>query len=325
MKSESAFFWSLLMAATVSSSLLAVAGDPQPQALKPVIFSGPAPDKESAPDQPDSIQLDDPFRAPLSFGKGKSDPTPLPPPPLNNSRPEANTKDWILMTPEEILGVKTPEQILGVENDADSSTKTPEQRFLDRQRQWDAGTTNGVGGGLFNDSTRWSGTKEFKEVKMTDQTSESSSGLFQNLGRILETDRPGEGLFQQNQNTGWTPAPQVRQMDSVAEAKHKADMDQFRELLGEQPERKVAATPVNYYDSPSQRAREGSGADPAFANPFGTSVKQLNMSVTKPVAPAPLTEWGSAAKKKVEAPPSWAPKPPPWLSQDPNTPLQRKF
>jgi hypothetical protein len=321
MKSGSAFYWSLLMAATFSSSLRAVADDSQPQALKPVIFSGTVPQKENAPDQPGSIQLDDPFRAPLSLTKNQSASVPMPPPPLNNPHSAADKKDWILMTPEEILGVKTPEQILGLDSADDSGKKTATERFLDRQDRWDAGNTNGSAAGLFNDSSRWSATKE---VKLTDQTPGLPGGAFQNLSRILETDRPGDSLFQQNQNTGWTPVAPVRRADPAEEARHKADWDQFRELLGEQPERKIAATPANYYDSPAERSRDSSATDPLFSNPFGASVKPVTMTAARPMAPIALSEWGSN-KKKVEAPPSWAPKPPPWLSQDPNAPMQRKF
>jgi hypothetical protein len=320
MKLGPAFFWSLLLAATVSCSLRAVADDPQPQALKPVIFSGPLPDQETAPARPGSIQFDDPFRAPLSFNSKAGNSGPLPPPPVNNHRPAAEKKDWILMTPEEILGVKTPEQILGVESDATSSGKTPEQLFLDRQKRAEADSANGIGIGSFKDSSRWSATKE---AKMGGPISDSPEGTFQNLSRILNADRSGNGLFPLNQNSGWVPAAQVLPSDPVQVAKHKADMDEFRALLGEETEKKVVTTPVNYYDSPAQKFKEGSASDPLFANPFGAGAKPMNSTLARPVAPAPLMEW-SVPKKKVETP-SWAPKPPPWLSQDPSAPVQRRF
>jgi len=314
-------FWSLLLAATVSCSLRAVADDPQPQALKPVIFSGPALNKETGPVQSDSIQFNDPFQAPLFFKSNKGENSdPLPPPPVNNPRRAAEKKDWILMTPEEILGVKTPEQILGVEGDPSSRAKTPEQLFMDRQQLAEVGVTNGGGIGSFRESSRWS---ETKEAKMGGSISDSPDGTFQNLSRVLNADRPGNALFPLNQNSGWTPNAQVLPPDPVQLAKHKADMDEFRELLGEQTEKKVVATPVNYYDSPAQKFQASGASDALFANPFGSGARPLNSVGAKPVAPAPLIEW-SAPKKKVETP-SWAPKPPPWLSQDPSVPMQRRF
>jgi hypothetical protein len=319
MKLGTAFFGSLLLVAPVSFSSLAVADDPKPPALKPVIFSGPAPQKESPLDQPGSIQFDDPFRAPLSLGKNSpGDSSPLPPPPVNNRRP-ADKKDWILMTPEEILGVKTPEQILGV--DANSSLKSPEERFLDRQHQAELGNTNGGGAGLFNDSLRWSSVKE---GKMGGPASELPDGSFQNLNRILSADRPGSGLFPPSQSgSGWTPSAQLQPLDAVQVAKHKADMDGFRELLGEETGKKVVPAPIDYNDPEASRNRQNGATQPLFANPFAAAAKPLSSTEARPAAPAPLTEW-AIPKKKVEIP-SWTPKPPPWLSQDPNAPMQRKF
>src|SRR5665213_1600659 len=52
-------------------------------------------------------------------------------------------KHWMLLTPEEILGIATPEKILGVTDSKQHPELSAEERFLDRQdRQPAAGATN---------------------------------------------------------------------------------------------------------------------------------------------------------------------------------------
>lgn len=220
------------------------------------------------------------------------------------------------MSPDEILGVKTPEQILGVQSaeEAKSARETPEQQFLDRENRAEFSNTNGVaGGGLFSDSL-WSKSYSTKPENSSDQANNG----FQSLSRVLNVDRSDNPFFQRNDNSAWSGSSQFSEPTPAQIAKQKADMDEFHVLLGDSPVKKADANSANGYDSAAQRARNASAIDPLLSNPYGTSYKPLADSAVKPVGVSPLSAWNTPVKKKTEAP-SWAPKPPPWLSQNPQT------
>ena len=316
MKSWPAISLVLVMAAW-SAGLPLVADDTQPApAAKSPVLSSPVEDT----DQSDT-RLDDlfPARSTVSlFGSDNSGSGPLPPPPPVNQRPDPAKSDWILMTPEEILGVKTPAEILHVQTSEqlDYDRKSPEERFMDRDSAAAAGT-NGGGDGLVS-GTSWLQADDAKRNSVDD----SADSAFQNLKGMLTVDRSGNPFFQPVQSSGWSGTPAMVQPTDAEKARQKADMDAFHALLGEAPEKKETTAPVNNYESEAQRARDASAVNPLLANPYGTTYRPLADSAVKPVGLTPLSSWNTVKKKS--APPAWAPKPPPWLTPGPESTIVQR-
>lgn len=283
----------------------------------------------------DNANFADEIQAPSSlFSRGRPAAT-LPPPQIispDMNRVLQNRKNWALMTPEEILGVATPEQILGVKKPEDLATSslTPEQRFLRRQDAPSAESNN-----QNNDpssSSRWSLTKDPNSPNSSDNSDNSgmlapqdSTGdsPFANFNRMLNSSS-GKSPFDRPKNNGnWIQAP-VQTADSVKAMRDQAaEMDRFKRLLdpGEAVSRPMTVLPEYKFDFPASLP---AASDNPFAkkrlapSSYSSSLSPIESPFAKPIGLAPLPGIATEAPKKVEAPPAWAPKPPPWMSQQPN-------
>lgn len=270
------------------------------------------------------------FNAPARSG-------PLPRPqifaPSQRARDAADQKkNWVLMTPEEILGVKTPEQIMGIpERDAAGQEKrlTPLERYWERQNASHVAGTNGYqpAGGLGRMNFQDDQSAPFSADTANTPTSRNmdSKSIWNNLlnsGQSVDAaGQNGGGMWQK-----LLGAPQPSSPVAVQTSDQLADLERFRQLLGSASPPAVAAppTPSIFYASPD------SSSDPILGeikvNPAGASFTPLSSGISVPKGlsslPGITTQSRAAA-----ATPTLMPQNPPWVMNGPDlfTPPQRKF
>jgi hypothetical protein len=239
-------------------------------------------------------------------------------------------KNWILMTPAEILGATTPEKILGIrEYDAAGQPKnlTALERYTERQNQMLSAKSNAFQNG--NSSSVW----DFS------QSRRDPSGVFNSINSGLENpalmanpllnSKPDDGILARQSQNGDrsklfdspTPLP-------ATDAAQQMNMERFRQLLGSSPSPAPAATPSSndkMFSQPDTSPDINLGQ--SSLNPMGASFAPLNSGVGKPASlPTLPSAWGLSYTSSRPAA-AWAPQPPPWMSPDqqPFAVPQRKF
>jgi len=237
-------------------------------------------------------------------------------------------KNWVFMTPAEILGVMTPEKILGIqEHDAAGQPKnpTPIERYNERQQIKTARTND------------WSFSKNPTPFRNSsgDRNDRTNTVLFNPADGGLENPRstifgrlnaaPNDDLFAgQNADSDRSklsgfPVPNPAQ---------QADMDQFRQLLepGFLPATAAMPSPGRTAFSQPQTS-PASGTTQPLVNPFGASFTPLSSGIGNPAGLQPLPGVTRQTNTQPAITPSWAPQPPPWMSQTPQPFVipQRKF
>jgi hypothetical protein len=204
-------------------------------------------------------------------------------------------KDWVFMTPAEILGVTPPEKILQTqERDAASQPKnlTPMERYNERQRT--------------------------KITRTNDWSFSNNPMPFRNFPGDRNSrmnTAPDNNLFANpSMDSGWpklsgppasNPTPQ-------------AGMDQFRQLLepGFSPAAAATLSPGGTTLSKPQ-ALPASGFTQPPVNPAGASFKPLSSGIGNPAGLQPLPGVTRQTNTPPAITPSWAPQPAPWTSQTP--------
>ncbi len=275
----------------------------------------------------DNPNFSDEVQAPGSLF-GRQPGPPLPPPQISPdmNRVLQNRKNWALMTPEEILGVTTPEQVLGVKKPEDMLTDslTPEQRFLLRQEAPSAEATNQNFDG--SSPFRWSLTKEpdnSDNSGMLMPTDPNGDSPFANFNRSLNGSA-GKSLFGRPGSGGnWIQAPAQTPDAAKAMREQAEEMERFKRLLnpGEDAAKPVAVLPEYKFDFPSSLPAD---SDNPFAkkrpapSSFSSSLSPVESPFARPIGLVPLPGIATEAPKKAEVPAAWAPKPPPWMSEQPN-------
>lgn len=265
----------------------------------------------------DSDNFADQIQAPTSlFNNRAAAPLPAPMPEVNQVLEER--KNWALMTPEEILGLKTPEEILGVKKaeDIEQGSLTPEERFLLRQDTPATGATNGYS--TDDKTSRWWLTKGPEDPDfLTPQQTEENSSLA-DFNRLISAT-PNKGPFAARNNSGnWIQAPVSTGDSEKADAEQQAEMERFRQMLDpgaafEKPATAMTDNRFGFSDAgqdPYQKVRA--------ANRAATSLSTVEDDVAKPVGLTPLPGLATEPPKKLDTTPTWAAKPPPWLSEQPN-------
>jgi hypothetical protein len=105
-------------------------------------------------------------------------------------------------------------------------------------------------------------------------------------------------------------------------------MDQFRQLLepGVFPATAATLSPGRTAFSQPQTSSASDTTQP-LVNPFGASFTPLSSGIGKPVGLQPLPGVTRQTSTQPAITPSWAPQPPPWMSQTPQPFVipQRKF
>jgi hypothetical protein len=240
------------------------------------------------------------------------------------------SKNWILLTPEEILGATTPEKILGIqEHDSAGQPKnlTAMERYTKRQNQMLAGNTNAFQNG--DSSPAWDFSRNRRD--QSDVFNPINGGLKKTAfmeNTPLNSGPDNRTLPWQNQN-----GDQSKLFDSpmplpAPNAAQQLNLERFRQLLGSIPSPSPGAIPSSkdkMYSLPELSPDVKLG-QPSL-NPIGVPFTPLNSGVGKPVnLPTLPGAWGLSYTSSRPAS-VWAPQPPPWMSADqqPFAVPQRKF
>jgi len=304
-----------------------------------ILFSSPENDTvfsnlpSLSPKPPESPDFGDTLRAPPPFSfSGPPVDTPLLPGVPVVSPAEAlrmqdlldKRKNWMLLTPAEILGATTPEKILGIqERDAAGRPKnlTALERYTERQNQ-----TPPV-----NANTNAFPTWNFSD-KQPDPLNSIPGGLGSpdNLASPLLNPAPDNQTFAgQNENNNWSkmfgsPPPSPSPSPAVILAQ-QTDMERFRQLL--MPGSSSTTPSLSGIKISLPQTALSSGLGQSALTPVGASFTPLNSGIGKP---AEMPKLPSIWSLSLTSPPSaaaWAPQPPPWLSPTPQpfAVPQRKF
>ncbi len=308
-----------------------------------IIFSTPqnndtfATTPSLTPQTPDQQDFASQFQAPSDFLKTTTPVQQLPAPQPQAISPAAqerirqsreNQRDWAFMTPEEIFGVAEPEtDALGQEK-----KQTPMERYLARQDQLRNGVvTNGSVNGrpdsvwdFLRDRDKNSAASPF-DFQQSDR-----ENLIGGLNRFWNRTSDNENSTKQNEDSGWnlfgSPQPQQAVKPDLVQ---QAAMERFRQLLQPNQLSVADATPSpnsKFFPVP-KLTPDPNITQPAFVpNPAGVSFVPVSDGIGRPAGLTALPGIITPVPQSV-AVPSWAPQPPPWLSQEPQPFVvpQRKF
>jgi len=309
------------------------------QAGQRIRFSSPRNDTVSSnvpallPRSLESLDFENTAQIPLPFDLN-GPPAAAPPPPeaLTLSPAEQaqlldlsdRRKNWILMTPAEILGATTPEKILGIqEHDGAGQPKnlTALERYTERQNQMLLVNTNAFQNG--DSSPAWDFSRNRRNL----------SDVFNPINGGLENPAFNSGpdnrtLAGQNQNGDQSKLFDSRAPLPAPNAAQQLNLERFRQLLGSSSSPAPAATPSSndkMFFRPDMSPDVKLG-QPSL-NPMGALFTPLNSGIGKPVnLPALPGAWGLSYTSSRPAS-AWAPQQPPWISADqqPFAAPQRKF
>jgi hypothetical protein len=334
----------LLAGVLLAACLSAAAQNGAPPPGKAIVFSAPTGENAASnmpsllPRLSDRPDFANEVRAPVPVF-GLQDPSqPLPVPSRAPVRSSAEAQrlqkmldvrdNWALMTPEEILGVdtfkntlRTPEQ-----EAADNKHLTVFERFLERQRQSHAAVTNGY----------YSGDSASGRDSSRRQGGLTNGSPFDSAPQILDrffNDSPANNQFagqNGNRGAGWFKSPGLPPQPTAPTPEQLAEEERFRQLLdpGSFSGTQAKSSPGGEFFSSLRTFSDTAPNQTAAMNPAGASFAPLSSGIGRPAGLTPLpgitgpTNWQLSA-----VPPSWAPQPPPWLSQTPQpfTMPQRKF
>jgi len=303
---------------------------------RPIIFSSP----NDNPDSTTSPSLADPAKstfveslsAPMSFNSKPTDVLPAPTtttsvrPAMTESERLRNMlnkqKNWVFMTPAEILGVDDSQNTLNVpDRDAAGNRKTltPAERYTERVNQFRSAYTNSLDSD--NQSTKW----DFSNLG-NDQPDAMTPSQGLNPNRITAPNNSG-WMDSRNNNSAWarlTATPALVSPDRDDE--QKSAMAQFQDLLESRSASPVPKViPVSAPDT--TKSPWDSIASQPVANPVGASFTPLSTGIGIPTGLPALPSLTAPAAVKIGQTPIGAPQPAPWLSTAPQPGVipQRKF
>jgi len=293
-----------------------------------------SPQSLESPDFGNSAQIPSPF----DLSGPPVDVPPLPRPLMISPAEQAQLQDlsdrrknWMLMTPAEILGATTPEKILGIqEHDAFGQPKnlTALERYTERQNQKLSANTNAFRNG--DSSSAWNSARNRRDPSGVFNPGngglENPAALANSRLNSSPDDRTSVG---ESRKSDWsklfdTPTPPP----APNAAQQMNNRERFRQLLGSSPSPAPVVTPSSYdrMFSPPGTSSDVKSGQPSL-NPMGASFTPLNSGVGRPVdLPALPSAWSLSYTSSRPAA-AWAPQPPPWMSADPQpfTAPQRKF
>ncbi len=308
---------------------------------QPILFSSPADDTvlsnmpSLSPRPPESLDFGDTLQdSPPYSLSGLPIKTPLPVGAPGVSPAEAlrmqglldRRKNWMLLTPAEILGATTPEKIMGIqEHDAAGRPKnlTALERYTERQNQTLTANTN------VNAFPTWN----FSD-KQPDTLSSLPGGLRSpdNTASSLFNPAPDNQTFPlpgQNEKNSWSklfssplPPPDVP-------LARQADMERFRQLLKPGSLSTAAATTLSSGGTKISLPQTAPvfGLDQSLLTPVGASFTPLTSGIGKPAEMPKLPSIWSLSLTSSPSSVAWGPQPAPWLSLTPQPFAipQRKF
>jgi len=257
--------------------------------------------------------------------------------PANNQRLRElldQRNNWALLTPAEILGVKTPEsfgQTSEWEADGRQRTKTAMERYLDRHSQAQTADTNGLQSDSSSPFVTFPGDwGNQPDVNFPMPINSGLDNAEQLLKRFLNAAPNNNTPSNPNPAANWPAQITTPQRPQpVQNPAQQVEMDRFRQLLTPVSSSAAVTTPSpgNTIFSPAQTRTDSHLGLPASSR-VGASLPTLSSGIGMPLGLTPLpgitapTNWQQAGVQ-----PDWAPKPPPWLSQTPQPSAipQRKF
>jgi hypothetical protein len=233
-------------------------------------------------------------------------------------------KNWMLLTPAEILGATTPEKILGIQaHDAAGRPKnlTALERYNERQNQTPPANTNANAFPTWNFSDKQPDTLNFIAGGL---------GSSNNLANPLLNPAPDNQTFDgQNGNNSWSKLFGSPSPSPVVTLEQQTNMERFRQLLkpGSSSTAAAATPSLSGIKISLPQTALSSGLGQSALTPVGALFTPLNSGVGKP---AEMPKLPSIWSLSLTSPPSaaaWAPQPPPWLSPTPQPFVvpQRKF
>ena len=237
-------------------------------------------------------------------------------------------RNWMLMTPEEILGIPTPEKILGITDPDDDPKISAEERFLQRQdRLASGGVTNGF---HQPDAAYWrgdSGSDPFHPADADTRFAQNLGGTIpdtaKNFSLLFDSKQGSLPDASQRSDSAWAnpfglPEPLPKPTPDQLEG-----MDRFRALMNQDTPEKTPE-PAGFSYQPTAVPDPNLQVLPAF-NPAGHSFTPLESGIGRPMGIMPLPGiTGPQISAKKAAP---TVQPPPWLLDTPQsfTPLERQF
>ena len=290
-----------------------------------------------SPKLPGALDLEGIAQAPENFNLSHSGETlPLPSVPWVSSGEYARQQDlrrnWMLLTPAEILGAATPEKMMGItERDAFGQPRnlTAMERYTERQNQMQLSLakTNALRAG--DSSSAWNYSSDSFGV------SNSFRGEWRNpeamAGPFFNSTPDRQTLARQDGNSAWSrlfSQPAMMPVPSLSPQGDR-DMERFRQLLnpGSSSVTPMETSSADGLKTSLPKTLLGSSQDQPYPNRAGASFTPLSSGISKPPdLPKLPTAWSLSYTSTPPAA-AWAPQPAPWLSPGPQPFVapQRKF
>jgi hypothetical protein len=233
-------------------------------------------------------------------------------------------KNWMLMTPEEILNIPTPENVMGV-GDLQDEKLSPEERFMQRQNRLAAGDPNDS---RRADASPWRdepvGADPFHagdaNTRFAETLGGSIPGAVKNPNALADLNQFNQ--FNHKSSSTWASPFNQQEPLPKQTPDQLAGMERFRALMESQtPEKAPEAARFSY---PSAAAPDPNMQVLPAYNPAGRSFTRLENGMNKPtgIMPLPGLNGQRPTPLKKEAP---LVQPPPWLSTSPQSLPQREF
>jgi hypothetical protein len=339
--------WLLLAAIAGGAVFPAQAQPAAKRRSQPILFSSPmdgdvvSNTSSLLPKLPDSLDLTSAADAPPQFNFDRRGEAPLPPamPFLSpagaaRERDEADRRrNWMLLTPAEILGAVTPEQVMGIrQRDAFGQPKNPTitERYTERQNLlWATARTNALSVGMAPPGWLVPGDRQGMSNLLSGGWMVPQSPV-----NPLYDPAPNNQLStRQTENRGWSKlfasTPPAASSVSAAALAQAEDMARFRQLLNPgTPSAALAATPdQGGLKTTLPQSLLNAGFARSQPTRIGASFTPLSSGIGRAADLPKLS--GGLGLSYTSPPPAavWAPQPAPWLSPAPQpfTIPQRKF
>ena len=333
----------LLLAVVVAAGVSPAAAQGMARGGQPILLSAPEGDTglnnvpSLAPKAPSLPDFSDTVRAPGFDFNAPADIEPLPPPtvramsPAEAARLQAmrdKSRNWPMMTAEEIMGVPTPEKILGLaESDVGGKPqkKSAVEGYYERQAQRQHSRTNALAADASRSESGFFDHQDFQWALNSLNTPNGNFGTPAATSQFMG-DAPGNrGMPYKNPTASWLQSP--AQQTSPSTADRQADMDQFRQLLEHHSSPSSAARTAASDRNTSTRPTPDSLFGNSPANLIGALPLPTAAGIGVPVGVAPLPGLLGQTNTPPAAPQNWKPELPPWMSTTPRPGEipQRKF
>ena len=330
--------WRLLLAAAMVAAVSPAGAQRTAGGGRRLLLTAPESDTVSSnvpaltPRAPDMPDFSDTIHAPGFNFNTPYDAEPLPAPvapPISSAAAAQlqalrdKSKNWMLQTPAEIMGVPTPEKIVGItERDPAGMPKkqSAEERYLERQSRQQNSRTNASAADAFQPAPNFFGNQDPPWNPNPLNSPNSDLGTPAAMNPFMDRAEANNAAFNQNAAAQWlqSPAPRV----TTPTPDQQAAMDQFKKLLEPRSPPPSASRTGNNFTAPRTGPDPLLGKSPLIGVPSAPSVGAIGM----PVRVAPLPGILGQTNAPVAAP-SWKPELPPWMSSVPQPGVipQRKF